>query len=196
MRSSAAQMVCLAFGALGLIGVMRCCTVPQWKMSSFTGPNIVTSQVMYEGLWMNCVKQSTGQLQCKAYDSLQVLPSDLQAGRLLVLLFGADFTTCVQNEEAKPKLSLMAAVGLLLAGLLVIIPVSWSAHNTDTHDQMYPTSEKRELGVCIYIGWAAGVILILAGGLLCCFSRSRSNSSGGTATYYSNSASAAYDDVM
>ncbi|XP_014901983.1 claudin-4-like [Poecilia latipinna] len=164
---------------------------------------------MYEGLWMNCVKQSTGQLQCKAYDSLQVLPSDLQAGRpmtviscilcglsLLVLLFGADFTTCVQNEEAKPKLSLMAAVGLLLAGLLVIIPVSWSAHNTDTHDQMYPTSEKRELGVCIYIGWAAGVILILAGGLLCCFSRSRSNSSGGTATYYSNSASAAYDDVM
>ncbi|XP_007562285.1 claudin-3-like [Poecilia formosa] len=168
-------------------------------------------QVKYEGLWMNCVKQSTAQQQCKAYDSMQVLTSDLQAGRpmtviscilcglsLLVLLFGADFTTCVQNEEAKPKLSLMAAVGLLLAGLLVIIPVSWSAHNTvrDFHNPLVHDSLKRELGACIYIGWAAGVILILAGGLLCCFSRSRSSSSGGTATYYSNRASAAYDDVM
>ncbi|XP_014866644.1 PREDICTED: claudin-4-like [Poecilia mexicana] len=209
MRSSAAQMVCLAFGALGLIGVMRCCTVPQWKMSSFIGSNIVTSQVNYEGLWMSCVTQSTGQQQCKVYDSMLVLTSDLQAGRpmtviscilcglsLLILLFGADFTTCVQNQEAKPEISLAAAVGLLLADLLVIIPVSWSAHNTVTHNQMYPTSQKIELGECIYIGWAAGVILILAGGLLCCFSRSRSNSSGGTATYYSNRASVAYDDVM
>lgn len=205
MGSSAVQMACVAFGVLGLIGVIICCAIPRWKMSSFIGSNIVTAQTTQEGLWMECVVQSTGQQQCKNYDSLLVLPSDLQASRamtiiscmlsclsLLVLFCGADFTTCVENEDAKSKISLVAAVGLLLAGLMVIIPVSWSANNIvkDFNNPLVPSSNKKELGACIYVGWGAGVLLILAGGLLCCFSRPKSGSSGGTAKYYSNSASA------
>lgn len=154
---------------------------------------------------MSCVVQSTGQQQCKSYDSLLVLDSDLQAARamtiiscmlsclgLLILFCGADFTTCVQNEDAKPKISLVAGIGLLLAGLLVIIPVSWSAHIVvrNFNDPLVAAAQKRELGACIFVGWAAGVLLLLAGGLLCCFSRSNSGGSGGTAKYYSNSASA------
>lgn len=154
---------------------------------------------------MNCVVQSTGQQQCKNYDSLLVLASDLQAARamtiisilfsalsLLVVFCGADFTTCVQNDDAKPKISLVAGIGLLLAGLLAIIPVSWSAHIVvrDFNNPLVPASQKRELGACIFVGWGAGVLLLLAGGLLCCFSRPKSGSSGGTAKYYSNSASA------
>lgn len=38
-------MVCVALGVLGLIGVIVCCAVPRWKVSSFTGSNIVTAQV-------------------------------------------------------------------------------------------------------------------------------------------------------
>lgn len=158
-----------------------------------------------EGLWTSCVVQSTGQQQCKNYDSLLELASDLQAARamtiiscllscvgLLVLFCGADFTTCVQNEDAKPKISLVAGISLLLAGLLVIIPVSWSAHIIvrDFNNPLVPVGQKKELGACIFVGWAAGVLLLLAGGLLCCFSRPRSGSSGGTAKYYSNGASA------
>lgn len=154
---------------------------------------------------MSCVVQSTGQQQCKNYDSLLVLASDLQAARamtiisillsclgLLVVFCGADFTTCVQNEEAKPKISLVAGIGLLLAGLLAIVPVSWSAHIIvrDFNSMLVQQSQKRELGACIFLGWGAGVLLLLAGGLLCCFSRPKSGSSGGTAKYYSNSASA------
>lgn len=162
----------------------------------------VCVQTTQEGLWTNCIVQSTGQQQCKNYDSLLVLPSDLQAARamtiisallalvsLLVIFCGADFTTCVQNEEAKPKISLVAGVGLLLAGLLVLIPVSWSAHNVvrDFHDPLVLQPNKRELGACVYVGWGAGVILLLAGALLCCSSRLKSGGSGGTAKYYSNS---------
>lgn len=153
---------------------------------------------------MSCVVQSTGQQQCKNYDSLLVLPSDLQAARamtiiscmfsgicLLILFCGADFTTCVENEDAKPKISLVAGIGLMLAGILVIIPVSWSANNVvrDFNNPLMAT-QKWELGACIFVGWGAGALLILAGGLLCCFSRPKSGSSGGTAKYYSNSASA------
>lgn len=154
---------------------------------------------------MTCVVQSTGQQQCKNYDSLLVLPSDLQAARamtiiscmlccisILIMFCGADFTTCVENEEAKPKISLVAGVGMLLAGLLVIIAVSWSAHNVvrDFNNPLVVQSQKRELGACIFVGWGAGVLLLLAGGLLCCFSRPKSGGSGGTAKYYSSSASA------
>ncbi|XP_053194520.1 claudin i [Scomber japonicus] len=205
MGNVGVQIVCVALGVLGLIGTIVCCVVPRWKVSSFTGSNIVTAQSSQEGLWMECVVQSTGQQQCKSYDSLLVLASDLQAARamtiiscllsilsVLILFCGADFTTCVENEDAKPKISLAAGVGLLLAGLLVIIPVSWSANIVvrEFNNQLIPASQKRELGASIFVGWGAGVLLLLGGGLLCCFSRPKSGGSGGTAKYYSNSATA------
>lgn len=204
MGNVGVQIVCVALGVLGLVGIIVCCAIPRWAVSAFIGNNIVTAQSNNKGLWMECVVQSTGQQQCKKYDSLLVLPSDLQAARaltiiaalvsglsVLILFCGADFTTCVENEDAKPKISLVSGVGMLISGLLVIIAASWSAHKVirDFNDPLVPSSQKMELGACIYVGWGAGVLLLLGGGLLCCFSRPRS-SSGGTAKYYSNSASA------
>ncbi|XP_040048053.2 claudin i [Gasterosteus aculeatus] len=206
MGSAAVQIVCVSLGVLGMIGVIISCAVPLWKVTSFTGSNIVTAQSSQEGLWTTCVVQSTGQQQCKNYDSLLELPSELQAARaltiiscmfcclsLLILFCGADFTTCVENEDVKPKMSLVAAVGLLLAGLLVIIPVSWTAHIVvqNFNNPLVAATQKRELGACIYVGWGAGMLLLLSGGLLCCFSRSKSGGSGGTAKYYSNGAASA-----
>lgn len=45
MGSSAVQITCVAIGVLGLIGAIVCCVVPRWKVSSFTGSNIVIAQV-------------------------------------------------------------------------------------------------------------------------------------------------------
>ncbi|KAK2916295.1 hypothetical protein Q8A67_000669 [Cirrhinus molitorella] len=205
MGSSGVQIVCVALGILGLIAAVVTIAVPRWKISAFIGQNIITAQVQEEGLWMECVVQSTGQQQCKSYDSLLILSSDLQAARamtiiscmltvlcLLILCAGADFTTCIDNAEVKPKVSLVSAVGLIVAGLLLIIPVSWAANNVvrDFNNPLVVQSQKRELGACIFVGWGGGVLLLLAGGLLCCFSRPRSGGSSGTAKYYSNSASA------
>ncbi|XP_059414119.1 claudin-4-like [Carassius carassius] len=205
MGSSGVQIVCMALGIFGLIAAIVTITVPKWKVSAFIGDNIITAQVQEEGLWMQCVEQSTGQQQCKSYDSLLILSSDIQASRamtiiscmltvlsVLVLCAGADFTTCIENEEVKPKVTLVSAIGMILAGLLLIIPVSWAANNVvrDFNNPLVPQSSKRELGACIFVGWAGGVLLLLAGGLLCCFSRPRSGGAGGTAKYYSNSASA------
>ncbi|XP_065130160.1 claudin i [Paramisgurnus dabryanus] len=205
MGAAGVHMVCMALGILGFIATIVTIAVPKWRVSAFIGQNIITAQSQEEGLWMECVVQSTGQQQCKAYESLLILGSDLQAARamtiisglltclsMLILCAGADFTTCIENEDVKPKVSLVSAVGLLLAGLLLIIPVSWAANNVvrDFNNQLIPQSNKRELGACIFVGWAGGVLLLLAGGLLCCFSRPRSGGSSGTAKYYSNSASA------
>ncbi|XP_076852680.1 claudin i [Brachyhypopomus gauderio] len=205
MGSSGIQIVCVALTVLGLIAAIVTCVVPAWKVSAFIGQNIVTAQSQQDGLWMECVVQSTGQQQCKSYDSLLILGSDIQAARamtiiccmlctlaLLALFVGADFTTCLENEDVKPKVCLATGVTLIIASLLLLIPVSWTANKVvrDFSDPLVNASLKKELGPCIFIGWAGSVILMLAGGLLCCFSRGPSGGSGGTAKYYSNSASA------
>ncbi|KAJ8347381.1 hypothetical protein SKAU_G00287820 [Synaphobranchus kaupii] len=202
MGVAGVQIVCVGLGVLGLVAGIVCCVVPKWKESSFTGQNIVTAQVTQDGLWMSCVVQSTGQQQCKTYDSLLILSADLQAARamtiiscmlsvlsVLTLFAGANFTTCVQNEAAKPKLTLVAGIGLILAGVLLIIPVSWSAHNVIRAFRNPLNPQKKELGACIFVGWAGSVLLLLGGGLLCCFSRVKGGSAG-NAKYYSNGASA------
>ncbi|XP_063045594.1 claudin i [Engraulis encrasicolus] len=204
---SGVQIVCVAVSILGLIAIIVTCIVPRWKVSAFVGQNIVTAQSVNEGIWMSCVTQSTGQQQCKKYDSMLQLGADLQAARamtiiagmivtlaLLILFAGSDFVTCVQNEDAKPKMCLVAGIMLLVGGLLLLVPVSWSAHRTisDFNNAFVDASQKKELGACIFVGWAGGCLLLLAGGLLCCFSRvSSSSGSGGTAKYRSNGGASA-----
>uniref|UniRef100_A0A8C1MHN1 Claudin n=2 Tax=Cyprinus carpio TaxID=7962 RepID=A0A8C1MHN1_CYPCA len=194
MGSSGVQIVCMALGILGLIAAVVTIAVPRWKVSAFIGQNIITAQVQEEGLWMECVVQSTGQQQCKAYDSLLILSSDIQAARAMTIIscMLTVLSLLILCAEVKPKVSLVSAIGLILAGLLLIIPVSWAANNIvrDFNNPLIPQSNKRELGACIFVGWGGGVLLLLAGGLLCCFSRPRSGGSSGTAKYYSNSASA------
>ncbi|TNN21547.1 Claudin-4 [Liparis tanakae] len=45
MGSVGVQIVSVSLGVLGMIGVIICCAVPRWKVSSFTGSNIVTAVV-------------------------------------------------------------------------------------------------------------------------------------------------------
>uniref|UniRef100_A0A3Q2Q9H0 Claudin n=1 Tax=Fundulus heteroclitus TaxID=8078 RepID=A0A3Q2Q9H0_FUNHE len=78
------QFVGFCLAVTGFMGTILICALPMWKVTPFVGANIVTAQVFWEGLWMNCVIQSTGHLQCKAYDSVLALPQDLQGSRALV----------------------------------------------------------------------------------------------------------------
>uniref|UniRef100_A0A3Q3GW83 Claudin n=1 Tax=Labrus bergylta TaxID=56723 RepID=A0A3Q3GW83_9LABR len=86
MASAGLQIFGIFLASIGFLGDIIICALPMWKVSAFIGNNIVTAQVFWEGLWMNCVMQSTGQMQCKVYDSLLALPRDLQAARALVVI--------------------------------------------------------------------------------------------------------------
>ncbi|XP_012888649.1 PREDICTED: claudin-3 [Dipodomys ordii] len=172
-----------ALAALGWLGAIVSCALPMWRVSAFIGSSIITAQITWEGLWMNCVVQSTGQMQCKVYDSLLALPQDLQAARaliivailldafgLLVALVGAQCTNCVEDDTAKAKITIVAGVLFLLAALLTLVPVSWSANTIvrDFYNPLVPESQKRELGAGLYVGWAAAALQLLGGALLCC----------------------------
>ncbi|XP_020861367.1 claudin-3 [Phascolarctos cinereus] len=172
----------VSLAVLGWMGTILCCALPMWRVTAFIGTSIVTAQTIWEGLWMNCVVQSTGQMQCKVYDSLLALPQDLQAARamiivaillaafgLLAAMVGAQCTNCVQDDTAKAKITIVAGVVFLLAGLLTLIPVSWSANTIirEFYSSLVPESQKRELGAALYVGWAASVLQLLGGAILC-----------------------------
>lgn len=75
MANKGLQLLGFALSLIGLIGLIIGTILPQWKMSAYVGDNIITAIAMYEGLWMSCAFQSTGQIQCKVYDSILQLNS-------------------------------------------------------------------------------------------------------------------------
>ncbi|XP_034637900.1 LOW QUALITY PROTEIN: claudin-3-like [Trachemys scripta elegans] len=173
----------VALSVVGWVGTILCCALPMWRVTAFMGNNIVTAQNVWEGLWMNCVVQSTGQMQCRVYDSMLVLPQDLQAARalvviaivlamlgLMVALIGVQCTRCVEDGTTKAKITIVSGVIFLLAGIMTLIPVCWSA-NTIIRNFYNPSmleSQKRELGASLYVGWAAAALQLFGGALLCC----------------------------
>lgn len=87
-----------------------------------------------------------------------------------ISVVGGKCTNCVDDESAKAKTMIVAGVVFLLAGLLVMVPVSWTAHNVirDFYNPLVASGQKREMGASLYIGWAASGLLMLGGALLCC----------------------------
>ncbi|XP_019394598.1 PREDICTED: claudin-5 [Crocodylus porosus] len=186
MASAALEIVGMGLSILGWLGVLVTCGLPMWQVSAFIDANIVVAQSLWEGLWMTCAVQSTGQMQCKLYDSILALSPEVQAGRaitvlvallglvaLMVTVMGAQCTNCVRPGRAKSCIALAGGAIYVLCGVLVLIPVCWFAHITitDFYDPAVPRFKKREMGASLYIGWAATALLLVGGGLICCGAR-------------------------
>ncbi|XP_068441913.1 uncharacterized protein [Clinocottus analis] len=163
---------------IGLVGVAVTCGIPMWRVTSFVGANIVTGQTIWDGLWMQCVMQSTGQMQCKLNESVMSLARDLQAARALVIIslifgfigfiitfIGAKCTGCLKNDSSKAKVVIIGGCFIIVCAVLVLIPVCWSAAITitDFQNPLTVDSQRREIGASIYIGWASAAVLLIGG---------------------------------
>ncbi|XP_077401833.1 claudin-4-like [Vanacampus margaritifer] len=194
MASLGLQVLGIGLAALGWTGSILACVLPMWKVSAFVGNNIVVAQAIWEGLWMTCVVQSTGQMQCKVYDSLLALPPDLQAARataviaillallgLLLSTVGGKCTTCVDDRGAKARVAAAAGAFLALSGVLCLVTASLPAHAVirDFYNPAVPDAQRRELGACLYVGWGASGLLLTGGALLGCRCSPTPPSSGG-----------------
>lgn len=81
MANSGMQLLGFFMSLIGIVALIAGTVLPQWKMSAYIGDNIITAVAMYQGLWMSCAFQSTGQLQCKIYDSILQLDSKNRSPR-------------------------------------------------------------------------------------------------------------------
>ncbi|XP_014902684.1 claudin-1-like [Poecilia latipinna] len=182
--NSGVQLLGFSLAFLGFIGTIACTAMVEWKASSNAGGNIVTAQAMYEGLWKSCVWQSTGQIQCKIYDSLLQLPSNIQGTRalmcaaiflcfisMMVTVVGLECTTCMAEQpQQKSKVALAGGVIFIIAGVLALIGTSWYGHRVaqDFYSPSTPTNSRYEFGSALYVGWGAACLCIIGGGFLCC----------------------------
>uniref|UniRef100_A0A8C7JJG3 Claudin 4 n=1 Tax=Oncorhynchus kisutch TaxID=8019 RepID=A0A8C7JJG3_ONCKI len=123
MVSQGIQIMGIIMSLIGWLMVIIVCALPMWKVTAFIGANIVTAQTIWEGMWMNCVVQSTGQMQCKVYDSMLALPQDLQAARAMIIISiltgifgiclsiaGGKCTNCIAEEGSKARACIVAGV--------------------------------------------------------------------------------------
>ncbi|XP_066508093.1 claudin-9-like [Hoplias malabaricus] len=196
MASAGLEILGLILAVAGWLGVMVACCLPMWRVAAYVGQNIVITQVVWEGLWMSCVVQSTGQMHCQIYDSMLGLPDDLQAARALTVvstLFGvvgislavagAKCTNCTSDASNKPRIILSAGGTFILGGLLLLVAVCWTAHTIvhDFHNPLLQETQKREFGNSLYFGWGASCLLILGGAILSCTCPARQRKSPASA---------------
>ncbi|XP_028843395.1 claudin-4-like [Denticeps clupeoides] len=178
MASSRVQLTCAALTFLGFIGAVVTCSLPYWRVITFKNSHMESTT--YMGLWKICaVGNGASELHCIAYSSdayvgmvLYARPMTviccLLSGLVLIMLF----TTKFQNEDIQPKIHLGCGIMLLVAGLFIIISVSLVA--IILFPEMALDVEVHK-GACIAIGSCAGVVMLLAGGLLCGFSLRSTN---------------------
>ncbi|XP_029957444.1 claudin-4-like [Salarias fasciatus] len=183
MASFGLELAGISLSVVGWLLSIVSCALPMWRVSAFIGANIVTAQVYWEGLWMTCVVQSTGQMQCKVYDSMLALPQDLQAARaltmvaiiagmvaLLLSMVAAKCTNCIEEEAVKSRVMITSGAVFIAAAVAQLVPVSWSAHTivVEFYSPLVPAGQKMEIGAALYLGWAAAALLVTGGAILCC----------------------------
>lgn len=135
MATTGMQLLGLIMSIVGWVSGAIVCAIPLWRVTAFIGNNIVTAQIIWEGLWMNCIVQSTGQIQCKVYDSLLALPSDMQAARGLTVfsilicglalalgVLGVKCTKCIGVNSLKARIARISGALFAIAGFLYLVP--------------------------------------------------------------------------
>ncbi|XP_068581600.1 claudin-17-like [Cebidichthys violaceus] len=176
------EVFALVLGFVGLAGTIAVTALPMWRVSAFIGANLIVMEELWEGLWMNCYRQADIRMQCKAYDSLLILPPELQAARglmcvsiVLVVISlsitgcGTQKSSCCDDNIKSKNITLALAGSLyLLSFLTTLIPVSWVGHTVirNFYNPAVLDSQKRELGEALFIGWATSGILLITGVIL------------------------------
>ncbi|KAM9290540.1 claudin-7 [Gastrophryne carolinensis] len=184
MANPGLQVLGFVLGLLGWIGLVAATILPQWRMSSYAGDNIITAVAVYQGLWMSCAWQSTGQIQCKVYDSILALDAALQATRALMVVsivvgviamgissVGMKCTKCGGDDKVKKaRIAMTGGFIFLLAGLAALIACSWYGNQIirDFYNPLTPINTKYEFGAGVFIGWAGSLLVLLGGALLAC----------------------------
>ncbi|XP_059415389.1 putative claudin-24 [Carassius carassius] len=156
--------------------------MPQWLSLS---TELMGMESYEQGLWEACVIQEVAGTECRPYDTILGLEPKFMLARVLMCVSDATCLlglllaipamsqiNCCKSEEGwrtKRGLKITAGVFLCIAGLFVLFPVSYIAHDIviKFFDESIPhVMPRSEFGDALFIGWAAGLLDIVAAVLL------------------------------
>ncbi|CAH2219302.1 claudin-8-like [Pelobates cultripes] len=143
------QGIGMILGSIGVVLTVAVCAMPSWKVSIVgegTGyGNRIGGQWIsrWDGLWETCVRQTNSPISCYSNSESLSLTPDLKASRILmslavlIVLFaflnsliGIFFNKCCRQDRRNQNcLMLIAGISYILAGIFVLIPVTWTAAN-------------------------------------------------------------------
>uniref|UniRef100_A0A3Q0RKY9 Claudin n=1 Tax=Amphilophus citrinellus TaxID=61819 RepID=A0A3Q0RKY9_AMPCI len=179
---SVLELLGVLFSGGGLLCSLATTLMSTWRIQT---TNLLSTENIEWGLWETCVIREM--LECKPYDTLLGLSSDVKLARIFMctalgvgilgLLLAIPGLRLVngcsrrQLEDLSCKRALKATAGILclIAGILVLIPVSYIAHTTveQFFDESLPELAPRwELGDALFCGWTGGLFYLVAGTLL------------------------------
>uniref|UniRef100_A0A8D3AAJ5 Claudin n=1 Tax=Scophthalmus maximus TaxID=52904 RepID=A0A8D3AAJ5_SCOMX len=122
MLTACLEFVGLALCVTGSLLVMVACGLPMWKVTAFIDSNIVVAQTIWDGLWMSCVVQSTGQMQCKGGSS-QCRPSAecLHKPHCVVNMLFLPFLVLLVRDKVPKSIGPMCAQFVIQGGNFIIL---------------------------------------------------------------------------
>ncbi|KTG06052.1 hypothetical protein cypCar_00017011 [Cyprinus carpio] len=176
------ELLGMLIGMGGWFCSLAATIMPQWLSLS---TELMGMESYEQGLWEACVIQEVAGTECRPYDTILGLEPRLMLARILMCVSDATCLlglllaipamsqiNCFKSEEGwrtKRGLKIAAGVFLCIAGLFVLFPVSYVAHDIvikffdETVPHVVPRSE---FGDALFIGWAAGLLDIVAAVLL------------------------------
>lgn len=163
----------------GLVTSLITAFLPLWKTMN---SDLNEVENWYSGLWHTCIFTEEVGVQCKAYESILGLPTDLKVSRVLMLLsigtgalavlvafLGVDGVELGPGLQGlKRGLIILAGVLSWVSGLTTMAPVSIVAYTTvlEFWDENLPDVMPRwEFGEAMFSGWFAGLTLVIGGTL-------------------------------
>nr|XP_029544936.1 claudin-4-like [Oncorhynchus nerka] len=178
------EVVGIALGVMGLILTIVICALPTWIETTFITGNVTTTKVVLNGLWMCCLTLGTGQTWCEMDNSMCFFPDRwnfwghvLGRAKAMILtaiilgvlgvmfsMVGAKCTDCIKDKTSQAKLIIIAGILFILAGILILIPVSMVARSIIRNSFEWV---KAVLGASLYFGWVAAALLLIGGVTLC-----------------------------
>jgi len=193
MANGVIQGAGLVFGALGGILMIAAVLMPNWRQNDPSN-DLIESIQTHQGLWSSCVSLTTGQWQCDGFDNILLgLPERVKIARGLAigaivfgfLAFNSAFLSakCIsvlqENPSLKQKIGLLSGAFWILSGVGIGGAASYYAFHVKNEFDICRVqdislgfgqtgSKCHVFGPCLFLGWAAMLLLIMGGLLMIC----------------------------
>ncbi|XP_073474159.1 claudin-8-like [Aquarana catesbeiana] len=183
------QSIGMILGGIAMILTIAICWIPHWRVSIVVESDGYGTRLdghwisRWDGLWVTCVRQSNHPMFCQSYSASNALTPDLKLSRVLmafaVLAAVTGFfngligmllnKSCRKNLDIRRCLLLLTGISYIIAGILVLIPVTLVAVNVikAVCFSYCKSVQQQEIGEAVMLGWPTALLFFIGGSIFC-----------------------------